>query len=90
MVHPSRLNIKINNVHKTAPRTDYSDYKSTFQEVLHKDASFSLHRRNIQTWAIEIYKHIHGLSSAIMWEVSQINKTLPYNLRTQRVFQQSS
>ena len=38
-----------------------------------------MHNRNIQTLAIEIYKHIHGLSPAVMGEVFKINRTLPYN-----------
>ena len=40
-----------------------------------------MHHRNIQTLAIEIYKHILGLSPAIMRKVFKINRTLPYNLR---------
>ena len=86
MFHSSRLNNKINNVHEKALRIVYSDYDSTFQELLDKDTSFSVHHRNIQILAIEIYKHIHGLSPANMGEVFKINRTLPYNLRTQNDF----
>ena len=86
MFHSRRLNNKINNVHEKALSIVYSDYRSTFQELLDKDASFSVHHRNIETLAIEIYKHIHGLSPAIMEEVFKINRTLPYNLRTQNDF----
>ena len=82
MFHPRRLNNKINNVHKKALRIVYSDYKSTFQELQDKDAFFSVHHRNIQTLAIKIYEHIHGLSLAIMGEVFKINRNFPYNLRT--------
>ena len=86
MFHSRHLNNKINNVHEKALRIVYSDCKSTFQEFLDKGASFSVHHRNIQTLAIGIYKHIHGLSSVIMGEVFKINRTLPYNLRTQNDF----
>ena len=79
-------NNKINNVHEKALRIIYSDYKSTFQELLDKDASFSVNHTNIQTLAIEIYKHIHGLSPAVMGEVLKINRNLPYNLRTHNAF----
>ena len=52
MFHSRRLNKKINNVHEKALRIVYSDYKSTFQELVDKDVSFSVHHRNIQTLAI--------------------------------------
>ena len=71
MFHSRRLNNKINNVHEKALRIVYSDYKSTFQELLNKDASFSVHHRNIQTLATEVYKHIHGLLPAIMGKFSK-------------------
>ena len=51
----------------------YSDYKSTFQELLDTEASFSVHHRNIQTLATEIYKHIPGFSPAIMVNVFKNN-----------------
>ena len=86
MFHPRRLTNKIDNVHKKALRLVYSDYKSTFQELLDEDASFSVHHRDIQTLVIEIYKHIHGLSPAIMGKVFKINRTLQYNLRTHNNF----
>ena len=64
MFHSRRLNNKMNNVHKNALRIVYSDYKSTFQELLNKDTYFSVHHKNIQSLATEIYKHIIALSPA--------------------------
>ena len=61
----------------------FTDYKSTFQGLLDKEASLSVHHRNTQILAIEVYDHIHGLSPAIMGEVFKINRTLPFNLRPQ-------
>ena len=84
MFHSRHLKNKINNVHEKALRIVYSDYESTFQELL--DASFSVHHRNIQNFAIEIYKHILGLLPAIMGEVFKINRTLSYNLRKHNEF----
>ena len=86
MFHSRRLNNKINNVHEKTLRIVYSDYKSTFQELLHKDASFSMYHRNIQTLPIEIYKQIQGLSQTITGKVFKINRTLPDNLRTHNEF----
>ena len=51
MFHSRRLNNK--TTHEKVLRIVYSDYKSTFQELLDKDASCSVHR-NVQTLAIEI------------------------------------
>ena len=64
-------------MHEKALRTVYSDYKTTFQELLVKDASFSVPHRNMQALATEIYKHILGLSPAIKGEVFKTNRTLP-------------
>ena len=86
MLNSRRLKNKINNVKEKALRIVYFDYKSAFQELLDKDASFSVHHRNVQTLAIEIYKHIRGLSPEIMGKVFKINRILPYNLRTQNYF----
>ena len=83
MFHSRHLNNKINNAHEKALRIVYSNYKSSFQELIDKDASFSMHHRNIQTFAIEIYKHVYGISPAIMGLTFKISRTLPYNLRTQ-------
>ena len=60
MLH-SRNN-KINSIHKRALRTVYPDYKSSFNDLLDTDVSFTIHQKNTQNLAIEIYKHLHGLS----------------------------
>ena len=72
--HSRRLNNKFNNVHEEALRIIYSDYKSTFQELLDKDAFFSVQHKNIQTLAIEIYKHIHGLSQELWGKFSKLTE----------------
>ena len=71
--HSRSLNNNIKNVLEKALRIVHSDYKSTFQDK-DKDASFSVHDRNIQTLAIEIYKHIHELSSAFMGKFSKLTE----------------
>ena len=53
---------KINRIHERALRITYKDKTSTFQELLEKDNSVSIHYRNIQKLAIEIYKSLHGFS----------------------------
>ena len=74
MFHSRRLNKKINNIYKKVLRIIYSDYKPTFQELLDKESSFSVHHRNIQTLAIEIYKHIHGLRQQLWGKLAKLTE----------------
>ena len=47
----------------------FSKTVSTFQELLHKDSSFSIDTRNTQTLATKIYKVANHLSPQITNEV---------------------
>ena len=67
MFHSRKSNNKINNLHERALRIVYDDYISSFNELLDKDGSFSVHHNNIQTLAIEIYKVMHNLSEGIIF-----------------------
>ena len=58
MFHSRTLNNKINRLHKRALRIVYSDYKSSFRELLGKDKSFLIHHKNIKSLAIELYKFL--------------------------------
>ena len=75
------LKNKINHIHERALRTVYSDYNPSFYELLDKDDTFTIHQKNVQNLAIEIYKYLHGLSPAILSEVFKVNETIPYDLR---------
>ena len=65
------------------PCSDYKDYKSSFNELLDKDSSFTIHQKNVQSLAIEIYKCLRGLSPTILGEVSiyRTSFLIPYDLR---------
>ena len=58
----------------------YSDKTSTFQELLNKDKYVSVHHKNIQVLATEIYKTVNGLVFTIMNSIFEI-KDVEYNLR---------
>ena len=62
MLHSRTLNNKINRIHERALRTVYSDYNSSFNELLDKDSSFTIHQRNVQSLAFETYKYLLGIS----------------------------
>ena len=56
MFHDRWLEKLINRVHERALRCVYLDDVSSFNELLTKDKSFSIHHRNIQAMAIEMYE----------------------------------
>ena len=81
MLHSRTLNNRVNHIRERALRTVYSDYNSSFNELLDKGGSFTIHQRNVQSLAIEIYKYLHGLSPAIFNEVFKVNETISNDLR---------
>ena len=56
MFHGRVLNRKINHLHERSLRIVYRGSISSFHEFLQKDYFFTLHHRNIQSLAIELYK----------------------------------
>ena len=62
MFHSRKLNTQINSLHERALRIVYLDSKSSFEALLLKNGSFSIHTRNIQSLTIELYKVWYGLS----------------------------
>ena len=56
MCHSRENNRKINRLHERCLRTVYNDKQSSFNELLEKDGSVSIHERNIQVLATEMYK----------------------------------
>ena len=59
----------------------YNDKTSTFKELLEKDDSVSIHYRNIQALAIDMYKVAIGMSPEIMNEIFQLREKSHCNLR---------
>ena len=58
---------RINNIHKRALKLVYHDSPDlTFQELLAKDKSVSVHQKNLQLLATEIFKSKTGISPQLM------------------------
>ena len=75
-------NNKINKLHERALRIVYNDDVSSFEQLLEKDNSFTIHHQNIQTMAIEMYKIKHGLSANSCDNIFVNIDENRYNLRT--------
>ena len=79
MCHSRESNRKINRLHERCLRTIYNDKQSSFNELLEKDGSVSIHERNLQVLATEIYKISNDLSMPLMKDIFLINRNT-YNL----------
>ena len=71
---------KINKIHERALRILHKDSTSSFENLLIKSNSVSIHQRNLQLLLIEIYKTVNNLNPSFMAEVFVTN-VVPYNLR---------
>ena len=63
-----------------------SDNQSTFEELLEKDNTVSVHQPNFQFLAIELYKVLNGLSQDLMKDVFPLNDDSGYSTRNKRTF----
>ena len=74
MFHSRELNNRINRLHKRASRLIYNDFTTSFEQLLDKDNSFTIHQKNIQSLTIEMYKVAHGLSTNLFSEIFTNNE----------------
>ena len=86
MFHGRISNGKINRIYERALRIVYKDYTSTFEDLLEKDKSFTVHHRNIQRLAMELYKFHNSLSPEILADIFvKKQEDMPF-LRSQQDF----
>ena len=87
MIVPCRmLNHRINNLHERALRIVYKNSSLTFEELLQKDRSNTIHHRNLQKLVTEMYKIKNNYSPVMMKSIFP-ESTNPYNLRSNNPFQ---
>ena len=74
------VNSKINKLHERCLRITYNDKKSPFKELLETDKSVSIHIKNLQVLATEMFKVYRNIFSPIVTQLFQ-SRNNDYNLR---------
>ena len=69
MCHGRTLNNKINKLYERALGLVYDDRQLTLKELLNIDKSVTIHHRNLQVLATELYKVHHGLAPELMNDI---------------------
>ena len=69
MFYSRCLNIKINNLHYRALCMVYGAETASYEKLLTKDGSVTIHHRNLQCLAIEMFKVFKGVAPSFMSDV---------------------
>ena len=69
MFHGREVNQRINRLHERALRIVYNDYVSTFEHLLEKDDSCTVHHSNLHFLSIELYKVVNDQSTNIFSDI---------------------
>ena len=85
MFHSRITNNKINRLHERYMRLIYGDKTSSFEELLEQDNSVSIHTRNLQMLATEMFKVYRSMSPPIFSELFRVQDVC-YNLRSNSNF----
>ena len=88
MCHSRIINKKINRLHERSLKRIYGDKQSSFEELLEKDSSVSIHERNIQILATEMYRVRKDMSRPQITELFARSSEHPSNLRHSAEFLQ--
>ena len=86
MIHGRIMNNKINKLHERARRLVYNNDNLTFQKLLDFDNSMTIHQRNLQKLASEIYQVKNNLLSQHMQELF-IEHTAIHDIRNKRCWE---
>ena len=81
-----KINNRINRIQERALRIVYKDYVSIFAQLLEKDSSVSIHIRNLQILATEIFKARNNLSPPIVQNIFKTIQTAN-SLRRDNIFE---
>ena len=81
------MNKRINKIHEKSLRFVYNDNILSFDQLLVKDNCVTIHDRNLQVLATEIFKVINDITPTIMKNIFGVKRTT-YNLQIQIIFSQ--
>ena len=80
MQHTRSLNNKINKLQERSLRIVYEDYTSSFDNLLKKDKNKTIHQKNIEKLAIQMYKIKNNIAPKIVSDLFPVNNNY-YSLR---------
>ena len=86
MCYSRTLINKINSLYERALRHVYDDRQSTFEEMLNIDKSVTIHHRNLQVLARELYKVHHVLGPELINDIFK-NRNVTYYFRNNSAFE---
>ena len=89
MFHNRTINNKINRLHERALRLVYDDNNLTFEELLELDKSVTIHHRNLQRLAVEMFKIKNNLSPPPVRDIFTESNNR-YELRSNRCWETSN
>ena len=85
MFHSRQLHHKIDRIQERALRVTYQDYESSFEVLMEKDRSITVHQRKMQYLITEMCKTKNGLNPALMRETF-CERDSQYSLRNSNDF----
>ena len=90
MCHSHAKNNKINHLQERCLRIIYDNKASTFEQLLEKDSSVSIHRGTVcietKMFAVEMFKVVKSLAPAIFNDLFSLKETHNYNLKRKLFF----
>ena len=76
-------------MHERALRIVYKNSTSSFEDLLKRDNSVTIHHRNIPSLAVELFKVKQNLSNSVLCNIFQ-TRSISCNLRSQTDFIRSN
>ena len=79
MCQSRSLNNKVNHIHERALCIVYQEFQSIFSALVVKHNSFTIHQKNLQLLATEMFQVKMNISPEIMNEIFVFSKTTLMN-----------